>query len=427
MNLVVNKINKVMGKITVPGDKSISHRSIMLGGIAEGITHIHNLLLSEDIKNTITCFRKLGVVVEEKNNITIVKGMAPKYYKPHDGQLDAGNSGTTVRLLLGLISGSSNSYCFTGDESLKQRPMKRITEPLEKMGAHISFLDKEGQLPIKISGGNLQGINYKLPVASAQVKSAIILAGLQCDGTTIIEEPKATRDHTEIMIHHFGGKIEKNNNFIRIDGRQRLVGNEVFVPGDISSAAFLIVLALISPKSELTIENVGLNPTRTGIIDALKSMGANIEILSEKVSNGEKYGDIFIRNSKLKGTTIEGSIIPRLIDEIPVLAVAASLAEGRTTIKDAEELKVKESNRIEMMVTELKKMGAKIEATEDGMTIEGVASLKGSVVDSGGDHRIAMALAIAGLVAKGETKVLETDCITISFPEFESILKKIVE
>lgn len=427
MDLIVSKINKVTGKITVPGDKSISHRSIMLGGIAENETHVHNLLLSEDIKNTINCLEKLGVIVERQNDITIVKGMSPKRYKPYSGQLDAGNSGTAVRLLLGLISGSNNSYCFTGDNSLKNRPMKRITDPLKEMGANISFVEKNNLLPIIIKGGNLQAIKYKLPVASAQVKSAIILAGLQAIGTTIIEEPEITRNHTEIMVNHFGGKIEENGGLIKIEGGQRLVGNEVFVSGDISSAAFLIVLALISPKAELLIENVGLNPTRTGIIDALKSMGANIEIICEKVSNGEKYGHIMVKNSNLTGTTIEGNIIPRLIDEIPILAVAAAFAEGKTIIRNAEELKVKESNRIEMMVTQLGKMGAKIEETEDGMIIEGPTKLKGLVVDSGGDHRIAMALAIAGMMAEGETKVLGSSCISISFPGFEDILKKIIK
>jgi len=427
MDLVVNKINEVMGKITVPGDKSISHRSIILGSIAEGRTHVHKLLLSEDVKSTISCLAKLGVVIEKHNDITVVKSMLPKHYKPYTQELDAGNSGTTVRLLLGLISGSSNSYSFTGDSSLKKRPMRRITDPLEQMGANISFLNEKKSLPIKIKGGNLRAINYKLPVSSAQVKSAIILAGLQSEGTTFIEEPEITRDHTEIMINYFGGKIEKKDNLIKIEGGQKLVGDKIAVPGDISSAAFLMVLGLVSPKSELLIENVGLNPTRTGIIDALESMEANIEIISEQIFNEEKSGHILVRNSNLKGITIEGNIIPRLIDELPILAVAATQAEGKTIIKNAEELRVKESNRIEMMVTQLRKMGAIIEETVDGMIIEGPTKLKGTVVNSGGDHRIAMALTIAGMVAEGETRVLGSNCIYISFPEFEQILKKIVK
>jgi len=427
MDLVVNKINEVMGKITVPGDKSISHRSIILGSIAEGRTHIHKLLLSEDVKSTISCLTKLGVVIEQHNDITVVKSMLPKHYKQYDQELDAGNSGTTVRLLLGLISGSSNSYSFTGDSSLKKRPMRRITDPLEEMGARISFLNEKKSLPVKIKGGNLRAINYKLPVASAQVKSAIILAGLQSEGTTLIEEPEVTRDHTEIMINYFGGKIEKNDNLIKIEGSQKLVGDKIDVPGDISSAAFLMVLGLVSPKSELLIENVGLNPTRTGIIDALESMAANIEIISDQIFNEEKSGHILVRNSNLKGITIEGNIIPRLIDELPILAVAATQAEGKTIIKNAQELRVKESNRIEMMVTQLRKMGAIIEETEDGMIIEGPTKLKGTVVDSGGDHRIAMALTIAGMVAEGQTRILGSNCIYISFPEFEQILKKIVK
>lgn len=425
MNLVVNKINKAIGKITIPGDKSISHRSIMLGGIAKGETYVHNLLLSEDVKSTITCLEKLGVIIKQQKHITIVKGTIPKYFKPCEKQLNAGNSGTTVRLMLGLISGSNNSYIFTGDSSLRKRPMKRITDPLCEMGANINFLENKNLLPIKINGGNLKGVNYKLPVASAQVKSAIILAALQSEGNATIEEPEITRDHTEIMVNYLGGKVKRQNSFIKIEGGQTLFGNEIYIPGDISSAAFLIILALILPKSELLIQNVGLNPTRSGIINVLISMNANIEIVSEKILNGEKSGDILIKNSNLKGITIEGSIIPNIIDEIPILAVAATQAEGTTIIRNAEELKVKESNRIEMIVSQLKKMGANIVETEDGMIIEGPTKLKGAEVNSGGDHRIAMALAIAGMISEGETKILESNCISISFPEFENTLKQI--
>ncbi len=427
MNIVVNKVHKVLGKTKVPGDKSISHRSIMIGSISKGETYINNLLLSDDVKSTINCFENLGVFIERKNNYTIVKGLSPKKFKIYNKKLDAGNSGTTARLLLGLISGSNNGYCFTGDSSLKNRPMKRVTDPLIKMGADIKFLDNENLLPIAIKGGNLKGITYRLPVASAQVKSAIILAGLQAQGTTVIEEPKISRDHTEIMINYFGGNVKKIGNCINVKGEQSLIGDEVFIPGDISSASFFIVLALIVPESELLIENVGLNPTRTGIIDALITMGANIKVISEKIANGEKYGDILVKSSKLQGTTIEGNMIPRLIDEIPILAVAATIAEGKTIIKNAEELKVKESNRIKSMVNELKKMGSKIEETKDGMIIEGPTKLIGTTVESNGDHRIAMAMVIAGMVAEGHTKVLDSESIHISFPEFEKTLKEITK
>lgn len=425
MDLKVNRINKVVGIIKVPGDKSISHRAIMLGGIAEGETHIHNLLLSDDIISTSACLGHLGVDVYEKDGITIVKGMNPKLYKPYKSELYAGNSGTTVRLLLGLISGSSNTYTFTGDPSLSKRPMNRITDPLEKMGASICYNNNDTLLPVTMKGGNLKSIQYKLPVASAQVKSSIILASLHVDGTSVIEEPIQTRDHTEIMINDFGGNIKKEKNYIKVTGGQKLVGKEIVVPGDISSAAFLIVLALVSPSAQLVIKDVGLNPTRTGIIDVLKEMGAKIEILSQKNIGGEVIGDILVKDSSLTGTTIEGNIIPRLIDEIPILAVAALFAEGETIIRNAEELKIKESNRIFMIVNELKKMGANIEETSDGMIIKGQNKLHGTLVNSGADHRIAMALTIAGMNADGDTRVSGAECIRISYPNFIKTLKEI--
>lgn len=425
MDFVVNKIEAIRGSIRVPGDKSISHRSIILGSISKGTTYIQDILLSEDVQRTINFFENLGVSIAHKNRIISLKGMDIQNFRPYAGALDMGNSGTSARLLLGLISGSPHSYTLNGDPSLRKRPMKRVTEPLGKMGAHIEFLEKEDLLPIKIKGGNLQGIHYKLPVASAQIKSALILAGLHSSGKTVIEEPVATRDHTEIMIHHFGGKIEKNNHCIQIEGGQKLAANEVFVPGDISSAAFLIVLSAIAPKSELMIKNIGLNPTRSGILHVLESMGVHIEILEERLANGERVGDILIRHSHLKGVTIEGDIIPTLIDEIPVLAVAATQAEGTTVIRDAQELKVKESNRIDTVVSQLKKMGANIEASHDGMIIHGPTKLTGTVIDSEFDHRIAMAFAVAGMIAEGETKILKSECIAVSFPEFTEILKQI--
>ena len=425
MDFVVNKIEAISGSVKVPGDKSISHRSIILGSISKGTTYVRDILLSEDVQRTIGFFKKLGVSIEQKNKVIALKGMAIEDFRPYTQELDMGNSGTSARLLLGLISGSPHAYVLNGDPFLKKRPMKRVTKPLEQMGAHIEYLEREDLLQIKIKGGNLRGIHYKLPVASAQIKSALILAGLHCSGKTVIEEPVATRDHTEIMIQHFGGTVEKNNHFIQIKGNQRLLANEVLVPGDISSAAFLLVLSAIVPKAELMIEDVGLNPTRSGILHVLESMGARMEILEERVVNGERVGNILIRHSCLKAVTIEGDIIPTLIDEIPILAVAATQAEGITVIRDAQELKVKESNRIDTVVSQLKKMGANIEASHDGMIIQGPTKLKGATIDSEFDHRIAMAFAVAGMVAEGETKILKSECIAVSFPEFTEILKKI--
>ncbi|PAE22280.1 3-phosphoshikimate 1-carboxyvinyltransferase [Bacillus sp. 7504-2] len=417
---------KLQGHLQIPGDKSISHRSIMFGAIANGTTTITNFLTGDDCLRTIACFRKLGVVIEQEGERAVVFGKGFTGLNEPSEVLDVGNSGTTIRLMLGILAGRPFFSTLIGDESIGKRPMTRVTKPLLSLGANIDGRSGGEYTPIAVRGGGLTGIEYRLPVASAQVKSAILLAGLQADGETTIIETSKTRDHTERMIQHFGGKLEVDGLTIKVQGGQPLQGTNVEVPGDISSAAFFLVAGAIVPNSEIMLKNVGLNPTRTGIIDVMREMGADLQVKNER-EQFEPVGDVIIKTSTLKGTTIEGDMIPRLIDEIPIIALLATQAEGVTIIKDAEELKVKETNRIDTVVRELQKLGAKIESTNDGMIIYGKQQLLGGTVSSHGDHRIGMMLAVASLVCKEQTNLENIEAISVSYPNFfnhlESLLK----
>ncbi|QOR65259.1 3-phosphoshikimate 1-carboxyvinyltransferase [Cytobacillus suaedae] len=421
------KVNKLSGSITIPGDKSISHRAVMFGSIAHGKTTVLNFLEGEDCLSTIDCFRKMGVDISKESDSVVVNGRGfEKLQEPTD-ILNVGNSGTTTRLLLGMLAGTPFHSCLIGDESIAKRPMKRVTNPLREMGAFIDGREDGNYTPISIRGGTLKPIQYNSPVASAQVKSAILLAGLQCEGTTSVTEPHKSRDHTERMLRAFGGEIEENGLTCSITGGQQLRAIDIHVPGDISSAAFFLVAGAIVPNSSITLHRVGLNPTRTGIIDVLKEMGADLTIENEKIEHYEPVGDITIKTSSLTGIEISGDIIPRLIDEIPIIALLATQASGDTIIKDASELKVKETNRIDTVVSELTKLGASIESTEDGMIIHGQqGSLVGTTVDSYGDHRIGMMLAIAACIAEGQMTLKDPDAIAVSYPMFFDHLNSLI-
>lgn len=415
------------GRLEVPGDKSISHRAVMFGSIAEGTTTINHFLEGEDCLSTIDCFRKLGVTIEQKGTDVVVYGKGFGGLSAPKEVLDVGNSGTSIRLLLGLLSTLPFSLTFTGDESIAKRPMKRVVSPLRQMGARISGRDDANLVPLTVEGATLKGIEYELPVASAQVKSAILLAGLQADGETTVIEKERTRDHTEKMIQSFGGKVSVDGMRITVKGGQTLKGGNITVPGDISSAAFWLAAGAIVPGSEITIEHVGLNPTRTGIIDVLREMGADMEVkLDGGVGAGEEVGTVIIRYSKLQGITIGGDIIPRLIDEIPIIALMATQAKGQTIIKDAEELKVKETNRIDAIATQLGQLGARITPTDDGLIIEGEQSLSGGKVDSLTDHRIGMTLSIASLLADGPVELVNEEAIAVSYPRFFEDLDRLI-
>ncbi|MDF2902591.1 MAG: 3-phosphoshikimate 1-carboxyvinyltransferase [Bacillus sp. (in: firmicutes)] len=415
----------LQGEIQIPGDKSISHRAVMFGSIANGTTKVTNFLLGEDCLSTISCFRKLGVTINQEDNQVTILGNGLSGLKEPTDILDVGNSGTTIRLLMGILAGRPFHNILVGDHSIGRRPMTRVVKPLSLMGAKIDGKNNGEFTPISIRGGELTAIDYRLPVASAQVKSSILFAGLQAKGTTTIHEPAKTRDHTERMIRHFGGEVESDGLTVKISGGQTLTGCDFQVPGDISSAAFFLVAGAIIPNSEILLKNVGLNPTRTGIIDVMKDMGANITILPTGIDEAEPTGDIIIKTSQLKGTTIEGDMIPRLIDEIPIIALLASQADGQTVIKDAHELKVKETNRIDTVAGELSKLGASIEATDDGMVITGKTALTSGEVHSHGDHRIGMMLAVAALVCRGEVKLEDAEAISVSYPTFFQDLNKL--
>ncbi|NWQ39803.1 3-phosphoshikimate 1-carboxyvinyltransferase [Bacillus sp. EB106-08-02-XG196] len=418
-------MNGLRGMIEIPGDKSISHRSVMFGSIAQGVTRVTNFLPGDDCLSTISCFRKLGVVIEENENELTIHGNGFDGLKEPNEILDVGNSGTTIRLLLGILAGRPFFSSLIGDHSIGKRPMTRVTEPLRTMGAQIDGRKNGEFTPLSIRGGHLNHIHYNMPVASAQVKSALILAGLQAEGETIIIEKAESRDHTERMIRKFGGEVGKDNLTITVKGGQKLKASDILVPGDISSAAFFLVAGAIVPDSEIVLMNVGLNPTRTGIIEVMNQMGANLEIHNHDEDAFEPAGNITIKTSSLKGTVIEGDVIPRLIDEIPIIALLATQAEGTTIIKDASELKVKETNRIDTVVQELSKLGASIEATEDGMIIHGGTTLRGGTVSSHGDHRIGMMLAIASLLCKDEVQLENPEAISVSYPNFFSHLNSL--
>ena len=415
------------GKLEVPGDKSISHRAVMFGSVAEGITTISHFLEGEDCLSTIDCFRKLGVTIEQNGTDVKVYGKGFSGLSAPSEVLDVGNSGTSIRLLLGLLAGVPFDLTFTGDESIAKRPMKRVVDPLRQMGAQINGRDDGNLIPLTVKGSALTGIEYELPVASAQVKSAILLAGLQADGETTVIEKERTRDHTEKMIQSFGGHISVDGLRITVRGGQSLKGGHISVPGDISSAAFWLAAGAIVPGSEITIENVGLNPTRTGIIDVLREMGADMDVyVDEEAGLGEEVGTITIRYSKLRGITIGGDIIPRLIDEIPIIALMATQAKGQTIIKNAEELKVKETNRIDAIATQLGRLGAMITPTDDGLIIEGDQSLRGGKADSLTDHRIGMTLSIASLISDGPVELENESAISVSYPSFFDDLERLI-
>ncbi|MBC1400636.1 3-phosphoshikimate 1-carboxyvinyltransferase [Listeria booriae] len=416
MQLVTNK-QGLNGTIRVPGDKSISHRSIMFGALANGTTTVSNFLKGEDCLSTIGVFRALGVRIEEFPDKIVVHGTGWDGLKRPDETLDVGNSGTTIRLMLGILAGRPFDATLEGDASIAKRPMGRVMLPLREMGAIFEAKDANFA-PVKVTGTKLQPMTYTLPVASAQVKSAIIFAALQADGETTIIEKEKTRDHTEQMIRQFGGAITTDGLTIRVSGGQEFQGQNVVVPGDISSAAFFIVAGLIIPNSKIRLENVGLNPTRTGIIDVVKEMGGKITVEQTSKAGDEPAGNVIVETSDLKGIEIGGNIIPRLIDELPVIALLASQATGQTVIKDAEELKVKETNRIDAVVTELSKMGVALVGTDDGMIIEGNQTLHGATVQSYGDHRMGMMLQVAALLADSDVTLEKAEAINVSYPSF---------
>ena len=420
--------NSLNGEIIVPGDKSISHRSVMFGAIAKGVTTVTGFLMGEDCLSTVSCFRQLGVDIEQTDDQLIINGNGLNGLKEPEEVLNVGNSGTTIRLLMGILAGRDFHSTVLGDESIGKRPMTRVTKPLTEMGAIIDGRENGEYPPLSIRGGDIHGIVYHPPVASAQVKSCILLAGLQAKGVTTVVEPEKSRDHTERMIRQFGGQVEEEGLAVSVSGGQELKGTTIHVPGDISSAAFFLVAGAIVPNSTIILKNVGLNPTRTGIIDVMKEMGADLKIDVKSTDDlMEPVGDLTIRTSNLKGITIGGELIPRLIDEIPVIALLATQAEGETIIKDAHELKVKETNRIDTVVNELTKLGANITATDDGMIIKGRNHLKGgSTVSSHGDHRIGMMLAIAALICDNEVQLQQKEAIAVSYPTFFNDLEDLL-
>lgn len=421
----LTKIKSLKGELCVPGDKSISHRAVMFASLAQGMTEISNFLQGADCLSTIRCFTQLGISITQTNSHLLVHGKGLEGLCESSSVLDVGNSGTTLRLLSGILAPQPFVSTLTGDASICKRPMKRIIDPLTQMGAHITSLASTQCAPLSISGSPLKGIHYQTPVASAQVKSAILLAGLYGEGTTSVTEPFRSRNHTEIMLHTFGASISSMDNTVTVTPRPQLVGQQIKVPGDISSAAYFIAAGLLVPNSELLIRNVGINPTRNGILNVVQAMGGKITLLNETHGVGEPVADLLVSSSSLKGITIEGSIIPTLIDEIPIIAIMASMAQGTTVIKDAKELKIKESDRISAIVENLKAMGVNVEGTEDGMIIHGGSSLKGAVIATHGDHRIAMSFAIAALLADGTTTIQDSDCVNISYPSFYEDLKKL--
>ena len=426
MNRVIEKTNFLKGEITPPPDKSISHRAVIFASLAKGESRIKNFLWAKDPISSLNAMKSLGVKIQV-NDIKeiIVQGEGLQSLKEPEDVIDCGNSGTTIRLLSGILAGQPFLSILSGDESLRQRPMKRIIEPLRQMGVEICSRAENRFPPIVIRGGNLKGISYEMPIASAQVKSAILLAGLLAKGDTTVKEPHKSRDHTEKMLKSMGVELYITNNTIKISQpSQELKAFDIAIPNDFSSAAFFIGGACLVPDSEVIIKNVCLNETRTGFLEVLRSMGAKIEIFNLKEQAGEPVGDILVKKSSgLKGVTVQGEIIPRLIDEFPILCIIATQAEGLTVIRDAKDLRAKESDRIKAMVTELSKMEVPIKELEDGVEIKGPCKLKGTEVYSYKDHRIAMALSIAGLISEGKTTIIDADCVDISFPEFYDLLE----
>ena len=420
--MVIDKFTSLRGELTVPGDKSISHRAVMFGSLAQGDTHIRHFLTGADCLSTIGCFRAMGIGIEQNENEVIVHGKGLHGLTAPAKTLDVGNSGTTIRLLSGILAGQSFDSMITGDPSICRRPMKRIISPLLSMHADVRSKRGNNCAPLVIHGKPLSGIHYQSPVASAQVKSCVLLAGLYADSPVSVTEPVLSRNHTEIMLRKLGADIKSEGTTVTIQPDPLLTADEILVPGDISSAAYFIAAALLTPDSEILLRNVGTNPTRDGFLRVCEAMGASIERLNE-TTEGEPACDLLVRSSSLHGTTVKGSIIPTLIDELPMIAVMACFAEGTTVIRDAKELRVKESDRIAVMTESLRSMGADIEAAEDGMIIRGGKPLHGAVVDSHLDHRAAMSLAIAGGLCEGPLSIRGAECVNISYPGFYQDLK----
>jgi 3-phosphoshikimate 1-carboxyvinyltransferase len=427
LELILEKVSKLKGSISIPGDKSISHRSLILGSIAQGKTRVYNLLNSLDCLRTLGCMQALGAKIElDKDNSVKIKGRGLNGLQEPKDILDVGNSGTTIRLLAGLLSGQKFYSVLNGDNSIRRRPMKRVIQPLKLMGANIWGRDNSQLAPLSIKGSKIRPIRYTLPVASAQVKSALLLAGLYVTGETVIKEPLSTRDHTERMLKIMQADIKISSSEIKLRGEKELKDTEIFIPGDISSAAYFIAAASILKGSQVIIKQVGVNPTRTGIIEILKKMGTKINLLDYQIKSNEPRADLKIEYSSLKGVEIDEKDVPFLIDELPLIAVVATQAQGKTIVKGAKELRVKETDRIKAIVSELKKMGADIEEREDGFVVKGPSKLKGAVCESYNDHRIAMSLAIAALLAEGKTIIKNPECIDISFPGFKKTLQKLI-
>ncbi len=423
----INPIGRIQGEIEVPGDKSISHRAALFGGMAQGETHITNFLLGQDCLSTLECLKTLGVEWERRDAEVWIRGRGfENWHEPQD-ILDVGNSGTTMRLMLGVLAGCPFSATLTGDSSIRSRPMARVTLPLQEMGARILGRQEGKYAPLTIQGGLLQGIQFRSPVASAQVKSAILLAGLRAAGETMVTEPFLSRDHTERMLRGFGVDLKSEGRTAKVKGGATLSGQEVSVPGDISSAAFFLVLGTLIPQGELLIKNVGMNPTRTGILDALWQMGADIQVEEEREECGEPRANLRVRPAQLHGIEIQGEMIPKLIDEVPVLAVAASFAQGETTIRDAAELRVKETDRIQTVVQGLQALGGNAQELPDGLRIQGAKSLRGGAAHSHGDHRLAMAWVVAGLLAEEGISLQGIEAAAVSFPDFLELIHEITK
>lgn len=418
------RAKQLNGQIEVPADKSISHRSIMFGAIAKGTTTVKNFLRGEDCLSTLNGFKELGVPIEDDGQTITIQGVGFEGLKPAIGPIDLGNSGTSIRLMMGILAGTNFQTTLFGDEYLNRRPMQRVMAPLNQMGAHLVGFENTQYPPISIQGAKLSPITYEMPVASAQVKSAIIFAALQAQGTSTIIEKEPSRNHTEQMIKQFGGEIEVSGKTIRVTGPQQLTGQEVIVPGDISSAAFFIVAAAILKNSQVVLKNVGINPTRTGILDVLEAMGGKFEL--SEIDEANESATITVSSSTLKATIIQGADIPRLIDELPIIALLATQAEGTTIIKDAQELKVKETNRIDATCEELQKLGANIEPTDDGMIIHGPVQLHGEKVSSRGDHRIGMMLQIAALLTEEIVELDKAEAVAVSYPHFFEDLASLI-
>ena len=419
----IKAMGALKGEVQIPGDKSISHRAVMLGSIARGTTEISHFLSGADCLSTIHCFQKMGIEIEQSKDLVLVHGRGLRGLKAPRGILDTGNSGTTTRLICGILSGQNFSSVLSGDDSLNSRPMKRIMDPLNQMGARITSIQDNNCAPLRIEPGTLHGIRYVSPVASAQVKSSVLLAGLYADSPVSVTEPVLSRNHTELMLGSFGADISSE---LHADGSAtasvspcaELYGQKIQVPGDISSAAYFIAAGLLVPGSRLLVKNVGINPTRAGFLEICRKMGADIGYLNRQSQGGEETADLLVTPKPLTGTVIEGAVIPSLIDEIPILAVMAAFAEGTTVIRDAAELRVKETNRIQTVTENLLAMGAEIIPTEDGMIIHGTGALKGTQIQSHLDHRIAMAFSVAALAAEGTTTILDSQCVDVSYPGF---------